>query len=83
MLEDYSTRTQIVLPIAAALILLAAVVGAFAANNTGPRPVSTGAGNPFGINSGVGSVGAESGGGGSPAPTPPPIGRRGGGGRPR
>jgi hypothetical protein len=81
MLEDYSTRIRIVVPIAAGLILLAAVAGAFAANNTGTRPVSSNNGNPFGTNPDAGrGVGAEGipagGGGGNSTASPPPTPRR-------
>ncbi|OKO74901.1 hypothetical protein [Bradyrhizobium sp. AS23.2] len=78
MLKNRVTTPRIIATLAAGFILMAAAEGALARVNTGTRPTSTGAGKPFGINSGVGKgVGADGGvamgGGGAAAPKPPRI----------
>jgi hypothetical protein len=75
MLKRLFTKAQTLAPIVAAIILLAAADAALAANNTGVRPVSSGAGAPFGINAGGkgGGEGIGAGGSGGSVPSASPT----------
>lgn len=76
-MKNYMNTTSLIATLAAGLVLLAAIDGAFARDNTGTRAISTSASKPFGTNGGAGGKGvggeANSGLGGSSAAPAPPL----------
>ncbi|QWG18972.1 hypothetical protein KMZ68_03560 [Bradyrhizobium sediminis] len=73
MLKNHRTTFRLAAPLAAAFIMVAGA--AFARDNTGPRPVSTGSSDAFGVkpgaSKGVGADGGTGMGGSAGGRTPP------------